>query len=983
MTSTAYVRGENPLRADKLNTDFGRCIDRAGDTMTGRFTLAYTPTGALEAATKGYVDTAVSYVPNISEAPSDGTTYGRLNAAWTRVLPLTGGTIAGNLIATGGIDNTVIGATTPAAVNSTAMNYKGAAGTLRAASYFSGTQQRWQIGVSGAAESGANAGSDWFMNRFNDAGSYLATPLSISRATGLVVMTSGATIIGGSSDSHVIGATTPAAGTFTTAALTAQATDIAMNNHRISGVLSPIAATDVATKQYVDTANPLPAVPVDTSLDLNFLSGMLDSRITFTRASTATYFDATGTMQTALSNVARFDYDPVTHAPLGLLIEEARTNLVLNGNAAAPTSGGATIASSTDLSPLYAPATIYKHTITGALNRGVVAVSGLTAATTYQFYFYAYIPVTNTTTTTNLLYNNAGEGGTGTQQPPAADGYDMARKGIWQRLVMQYITGPSETSANFVIRGLLTGDVFYTALYQVEAGTFPTSYIPTAGAAVARAADVATMPLPPGFSGTLGSWAADFTVEGFRAGFFGRIVAGSNNQVAPIYVTDVGRGGTYDGAVTLTTANAFAVNTLAMIASAITGTAGTVCLNGGAIVSGSLTSGFGAITSIKLMGDASVSETSNGRIRRVRYWPRALTNSELQAATVAQTTTGMTIDGSPIGLTVPAPGAFTTLAAQGPLGGVLGGAVSNVGRNMVHNGLFNVQQRGAGPWSANGNYTADRWSLSLAGSTASISIQTTNNAARGQIGDEEAIVYMTTNFTGTAGASDYARVTQPIENVRRLGGKTVTVSFTAASSGTLNLGVSLDQYFGTGGSPSATVFGIGKSVSVGLTFVRYSLTFQLATTNFLTFGTNNDHYTRLNFWFSSGATSAPAAGNVGVQTGVINLWGVQVEVGNNATPLEKIEYGDDLRHCQRFYQTFVGLTSSGYNATGTIVYNSFMLPVTMRAAPAVTIAGASYSNASGLATGTVNTSMMQTQLTITTGPGYGWGQASYGLVADL
>ena len=52
--------------------------------------------------------------------------------------------------------------------------------------------------------------------------------------------------------------------------------------------------------------------------------------ITATRASSATYFDATGTMQTAATNVARFDYDPATLAPRGLLVEEQRTNLFLN-----------------------------------------------------------------------------------------------------------------------------------------------------------------------------------------------------------------------------------------------------------------------------------------------------------------------------------------------------------------------------------------------------------------------------------------------------------------------------------------------------------------------------------------------------------------------------------------------------------------------------------------------------------------------------
>lgn len=67
------------------------------------------------------------------------------------------------------------------------------------------------------------------------------------------------------------------------------------------------------------------------SLDLNFLSGSLDPRITFTRAAgSQSNFDATGTMVFPGTNIPRFDYDPTTLAPRGLLIEEARTNLLLN-----------------------------------------------------------------------------------------------------------------------------------------------------------------------------------------------------------------------------------------------------------------------------------------------------------------------------------------------------------------------------------------------------------------------------------------------------------------------------------------------------------------------------------------------------------------------------------------------------------------------------------------------------------------------------
>ena len=103
------------------------------------------------------------------------------------------------------------------------------------------------------------------------------------------------------------------------------------------------------------------------SLDMSFLTpGTLPSGVVFTRASTATYFDATGTLQTAAANAPRWDYNPGTLALNGLLIEEARTNSVLNS--ATLVTQSVTVAAVPWTLSFYGTGTITKSgTATGAL----------------------------------------------------------------------------------------------------------------------------------------------------------------------------------------------------------------------------------------------------------------------------------------------------------------------------------------------------------------------------------------------------------------------------------------------------------------------------------------------------------------------------------------------------------------------------------------------------------------------------------------
>lgn len=262
---------------------------------------------------------------------------------------------------------------------------------------------------------------------------------------------------------------------------------------------------------------------------------------------------------------------------------------------------------------------------------------------------------------------------------------------------------------------------------------------------------------------------------------------------------------------------------------------------------------------------------------------------------------------------------------------------NNVGRNLVHNPMFRVAQRGNGPFTAN-VYTADRWLAQSITDTISYIVGTMSDADRTQIGDEEASRYLSNSFVGSAAAGACNYMHHRIENVRRLAGKTVTISFWAnCGAGTPKIGINVLQFFGTGGSPSTQVRALatGRSVTISTTWTRYQVTIAIPTIVGKTLGSNGDDYTAIELWFSSGATFNTAAGNIGVQTAAISLWGVQVEVGPVRTPLEKPDPQVDFANCQRFYQSGQ-ILYAGYAVAATTIYQTVTTPVQMRATPGVT-----------------------------------------------
>lgn len=229
----------------------------------------------------------------------------------------------------------------------------------------------------------------------------------------------------------------------------------------------------------------------------------------FTRASTATYFDNNGVLQSAAIDEPRFDHDPVTGEPLGVLIEESRTNLV---------------ESSEDITGAYwgKRSSVVSAELGGFRIERLDSVGGIGDAGVVSTHLSVVEDSTYTTSVDvkagsvgrigfstqgngfqpSFVYNiatNSFSGVNDDSQYPLSFSYKQLSNG-WVRVSFTYRASSGDFSVyrknRLSVRmdnsGTTDGDYFYMRRPQLEEGSYPTSYIPTNGTAVTRASDVLT-----------------------------------------------------------------------------------------------------------------------------------------------------------------------------------------------------------------------------------------------------------------------------------------------------------------------------------------------------------------------------------------------------------------------------------------------------------------------------------------------------------
>ena len=289
------------------------------------------------------------------------------------------------------------------------------------------------------------------------------------------------------------------------------------------------------------------------------------------------------------------------------------------------------------------------------------------------------------------------------------------------------------------------------------------------------------------------------------------------------------------------------------------------------------------------------------------------------------------------------------------------GAGGITGRNLIINGAMTVSQRGVDINSLGETvYSADRFRTRTYGGNGRFDYDQVTDVVPSST-FKYAAKYTVSTAATDVGSFGYS-VQQVIEGhniaqlrIGRSDAKPFTISFWARSSvsGTYSSGVTTNSGDISFVTEFTLVANTWKYISYTVPAYTTSVPTNLNETNgnglfFTVIGLASqtskqtstlDAWQSGNFAFSSNQTNFMSA-----TSRTVHITGIQLEVGEQATPFEHRSYGDELARCQRYFQKIVGEGFGGY-VSNIDYYAPLTYRTDMRATPSGTWTSVTTQNA--------------------------------------